>query len=103
MRTDGVVLATVAMLWCSATQKRLSPSRSANCAMLVALANASALVSPSDTNASSSADNGTRGMVNREVTAPSYHRTPDELQPAGLGDRAEERLRAVLGRVAEDL
>ena len=40
MSTDGVVLATVRMLWCSATQKRVSPSASARWARAVVSASA---------------------------------------------------------------
>ena len=56
MSTDGVVLATVRMLWCSATQKRVNPSSSARWARVVVSASALALVLPSLTIARSSAD-----------------------------------------------
>ena len=54
--TAGLVLATVRMLWCSATQNRVNPSASARWASVVVSASASALVFPSLTMARSSAD-----------------------------------------------
>ena len=57
--TLGVVLATVGMLWCSATQNRTNPSRSAACAKRVVSAKASAEEWPAPTTAKSSTDNAT--------------------------------------------
>ena len=56
--TAGTVLATVAMLWCSATQNRVYPSSSALIASAVASLSASVLEPSARTIARSSTDSG---------------------------------------------
>ena len=69
--TGGLVLAIDVMLWCSATQKRSYPNRSAACATSVAPRSASPDVPSSVTTASSRTDKGTRALI-----PPTYdHRT----------------------------
>ncbi len=59
IRTAGEVLATVAMLWCSATQNRVMPSRSAACASVTVWASACDESPPSRTTERSRTDNAT--------------------------------------------
>jgi hypothetical protein len=67
--TAGAVLATVGMLWCSATQKRRKPRRSACCARRVVSASACPEVEPSLTSDRSRTE---RGTIAGTVTGASF-------------------------------
>src|ERR1700730_12100748 len=58
MTTDVAALATPGMLWCSASQKRRYPHRSACCASSKVLRKASAAVAPAAMGARSSSEKG---------------------------------------------
>src|SRR5688500_17656518 len=79
MSTGGLVLATAGMLWCSATQSREYPRRSAARATSVVAARASAEDWPEPTVASSSTDRG-RGVysdiVRHNVPTPRVASRP---------------------------
>ena len=63
IKTGGVVDATDAMLWCSATQNRRYPKASARCARAVVAARASPLDWPALTMARSRTESGGRVFI----------------------------------------
>jgi len=76
INTAGAELAIPGMLWCSATQCRRYPRRSAALASCTEFCNASAGDDPSPTGARSSTDSGTIGLGTNDANTPRRHCLP---------------------------
>ncbi len=95
--TGGAELAMPGMLWCSATQNRRYPSRSARRARSMVACRACAAVPPSGTGARSRTDRGTaRGPKVRAVSSTICpNRAKLRILPSVLAGGGEARARTV--------